>query len=91
VPLQEAFVRMQSTKGLAKAVSSEMADSLKSQEEVLTLALTKAQKDNNTVYLERVPAFAGASRSQPSYVADVGGMYVLPALLLLLLLCLGKS
>lgn len=50
---------MQSVKALAKAVSSEMADSLKSQEEVLTLALTKAQKDNNTVYLERVPAFAG--------------------------------
>jgi hypothetical protein len=51
---------MQSVKSLAKAVSKEMADSLKGTEELLTLALTKAQKDNNTVYLERVPPFAGA-------------------------------
>ncbi|WIA35320.1 hypothetical protein OEZ86_003775 [Tetradesmus obliquus] len=64
--LSEAFVRMQSVKALAKAVSSEMADSLKSQEEVLTLALTKAQKDNNTVYLERVPAFADVPAVQPA-------------------------
>lgn len=53
---------MQSVKSLAKAVSKEMADSLKGTEEVLTLALTKAQKDNNTVYLERVPPFAGVWR-----------------------------
>jgi hypothetical protein len=67
-------VRMQSTKGLAKAVSSEMADSLKSQEEVLTLALTKAQKDNNTVYLERVPAFAGTpDLAGPCSAVCVGG------------------
>lgn len=50
---------MQNVKSLAKAVSKEMADSLKGTEELLTLALTKAQKDNNTVYLERVPPFAG--------------------------------
>lgn len=56
--LTEAFTRMQSVKSLAKAVSKEMADSLKGTEELLTLALTKAQKDNNTVYLERVPPFA---------------------------------
>lgn len=31
-----------------------MAESLKPLEEVLVLALTKAQKDNNTVYLEKV-------------------------------------
>jgi hypothetical protein len=51
---------MQTAKSQAKAVSKEMADSLKPLEEQLTLALTKAQKDNNTVYLERVPPFAGA-------------------------------
>jgi hypothetical protein len=50
---------MQSVKALAKAVSKEMVESLKGEEELLTLALTKAQKDNNTVYLERVPPFAG--------------------------------
>lgn len=50
---------MQNVKSLAKAVSKEMAESLKGTEELLTLALTKAQKDNNTVYLERVPPFAG--------------------------------
>jgi len=56
--LQESYTRFQSVKKLAKAVSSEMLDSLKPYEETLTLALTKAQKDNNTVYLERVPPFA---------------------------------
>lgn len=56
---------MQSVKSLAKAVSKEMADSLKGTEELLTLALTKAQKDNNTVYLERVPVFAGRWGSDP--------------------------
>jgi programmed cell death 6-interacting protein len=64
---------MQSVKSLAKAVSKEMADSLKGTEELLTLALTKAQKDNNTVYLERVPPFAGArgggGRSCPRQLA----------------------
>lgn len=53
---------MQSVKALAKAVSKEMAESLKGQEEQLQLALTKAQRDNNTVYLERVPPFAGGSQ-----------------------------
>lgn len=62
VLVQEAFTRMQSVKALAKAVSKDMAESLKSQEEQLQLALTKAQRDNNTVYLERVPPFAGKAR-----------------------------
>lgn len=53
---------MQGVKALAKAVGKEMVESLKGVEEVLTLSLTKAQKDNNTVYLERVPPFAGAGR-----------------------------
>jgi programmed cell death 6-interacting protein len=56
--LQEAYTRFQTVKKLAKTVSQEMLDSLKPYEETLTLALTKAQKDNNTVYLERVPPFA---------------------------------
>lgn len=67
-PLQEAFTRMQTVKSLAKAVSKEMADSLKGTEELLTLALTKAQKDNNTVYLERVPPFAGAQGAGRGWV-----------------------
>jgi hypothetical protein len=67
---------MQSVKSLAKAVSKEMADSLKGTEELLTLALTKAQKDNNTVYLERVPPFAGVlggGGMQGSVCGDGGG------------------
>lgn len=47
--MQEAFTRLQATKKLAKVVSSEMADSLRGFEETVQLALTKAQKDNNTV------------------------------------------
>jgi hypothetical protein len=77
---------MQSVKGLAKAVSSEMADSLKSQEEVLTLALTKAQKDNNTVYLERVPAFAGALRTS-SFSEDAAVVFLLHGCLLDFAIC----
>jgi hypothetical protein len=64
---------MQSVKSLAKAVSKEMAESLKGTEEVLTLALTKAQKDNNTVYLERVPPFAGESACVCLCVWERGG------------------
>lgn len=41
---------MQATKKLAKAVSQEMADSLKSLEELVTVALTRAQKDNAGVH-----------------------------------------
>eukprot|EP00775_Hariotina_reticulata_P008073 gene8073-8268_t len=66
--LAEAFTRMQSVKALAKAVSKDMVESLKGQEEQLTLALTKAQKDNNTVYLERVPPFADVPAIQPFLV-----------------------
>eukprot|EP00878_Enallax_costatus_P005711 GHUV01005989.1.p1 GENE.GHUV01005989.1~~GHUV01005989.1.p1 ORF type:complete len:726 (+),score=266.47 GHUV01005989.1:1137-3314(+) len=64
--LGEAFTRMQSVKALAKAVGKEMAESLKGQEEQLQLALTKAQRDNNTVYLERVPPFADVPPIQPA-------------------------
>eukprot|EP00879_Flechtneria_rotunda_P013649 GHRR01014259.1.p1 GENE.GHRR01014259.1~~GHRR01014259.1.p1 ORF type:complete len:727 (+),score=319.48 GHRR01014259.1:344-2524(+) len=66
--LSEAFKRMQSVKALAKAVSKEMAESLKGQEEQLTVALTKAQKDNNAVYLERVPVFADVPAIAPALV-----------------------
>jgi hypothetical protein len=38
--------------------SQEMSDSLRPLEEGVALALTKAQKDNDAVYLERVPPFA---------------------------------
>lgn len=55
--LQEAHARMQATKRLARAVSSEMAESLAPQEDALRSALAKAQRDNAAVYLERVPAF----------------------------------
>ncbi|KAI8477285.1 MAG: programmed cell death protein 6 interacting protein X [Monoraphidium minutum] len=55
--LSEAFTRLQATKKLAAAVSQELADSLRPLEEGLALALTKAQKDNNAIYLEKVPPF----------------------------------
>ncbi|KIY99284.1 pH-response regulator protein palA/RIM20 [Monoraphidium neglectum] len=56
--LSEAFTKLQATKKLAAAVSQEMSESLRPLEEGVALALTKAQKDNNTVYLEKVPPFA---------------------------------
>jgi programmed cell death 6-interacting protein len=56
--LSEAFTRLQATKKLAKAASQELADSLRPLEESTALALRKAQKDNDAVYLERVPPFA---------------------------------
>jgi hypothetical protein len=56
--LQEAHARMQATKRLARAVSSEMAESLAPAEEALRSSLAKAQRDNAAVYLERVPLFA---------------------------------
>jgi len=40
-------------------------------EETLTLALNKAQKDNQAVYLERVPPFADLPPIQPALLAKV--------------------
>ncbi|GBF91561.1 hypothetical protein Rsub_04301 [Raphidocelis subcapitata] len=56
--LSEGFTRLQATKKLAKAVSQELADSLRPLEESMALALRKAQRDNDAVYLEKVPPFA---------------------------------
>ncbi|GBF94332.1 hypothetical protein Rsub_06954 [Raphidocelis subcapitata] len=56
--LSEAFNRLQATKKLAAAASQELADSLKGLEASVALALSKAQKDNNAIYLEKVPPFA---------------------------------
>ena len=56
--LQEAFKRLQATKKFAKAVSMEMVDSANRQQETIQLMLTKAEKENSTIYLQRVPHFA---------------------------------
>jgi hypothetical protein len=40
------------------ALPQELADSLKPLDETVALALTKAQKDNSVIYLEKVPPFA---------------------------------
>jgi hypothetical protein len=45
---------------LAKAASSEMVDSVNAVQDALAAALAQAERDNNTVYLERVPPFAEA-------------------------------
>ena len=66
--LSEAFARLQATKKLAKAVSAEMADGLKPLEEGLVAALSKAQRDNAAVYLERVPSFADLPPIQVFFV-----------------------
>lgn len=42
----------------------ELADSLKGLEATVALALSKAQKDNNAIYLEKVPPFAELPRVQ---------------------------
>ncbi|MEW5310155.1 MAG: hypothetical protein WDW38_001981 [Sanguina aurantia] len=58
--LQEAFKRLQSTKKFASAVSADALASVAAIQESVQFALTKAEKDNSTVYLMRVPLFAEA-------------------------------
>ena len=43
---------------IAKTVSTEMFDSVSLLQDSIQLSLTKAEKDNGSVYLQRVPAFA---------------------------------
>ena len=62
--LQEAFKRVQATKKLAKIVSNEMFDSVGRIQDSIQTALVKAEKDNNSVYLQRVPPFADLPPTQ---------------------------
>eukprot|EP00200_Dunaliella_tertiolecta_P017215 CAMPEP_0202411634 /NCGR_PEP_ID=MMETSP1128-20130828/22377_1 /ASSEMBLY_ACC=CAM_ASM_000463 /TAXON_ID=3047 /ORGANISM="Dunaliella tertiolecta, Strain CCMP1320" /LENGTH=780 /DNA_ID=CAMNT_0049017371 /DNA_START=116 /DNA_END=2454 /DNA_ORIENTATION=- len=55
--LREAFAVLQNTKKLAKAVGADMVDSVSKVQEGVVAALARAEKDNNTIYLQRVPAF----------------------------------
>ncbi|KAF5836068.1 ALIX V-shaped domain binding to HIV-domain-containing protein [Dunaliella salina] len=55
--LREAFAVLQNTKKLAKAVGADMVDSVNKLQDGVVAALGRAEKDNNTIYLQRVPAF----------------------------------
>lgn len=73
--LTEAFKRVQSTKNLAKAVSNEMKDSVNAMQDAIQARLSKCERDNHSVYLEKVPAFSelppiqGALLSKPIPIA----------------------
>ncbi|KAJ9513660.1 hypothetical protein QJQ45_015416, partial [Haematococcus lacustris] len=55
--LREAFQRLQAAKKLARGETSDIVDSVQRVQEAITLALGKAEKDNNSIFLQRVPAF----------------------------------
>ncbi|GFR44801.1 hypothetical protein Agub_g6136, partial [Astrephomene gubernaculifera] len=55
--LKEAFARLQSTRRIAKAISTEMADSVNRTQELVQQLLARAEKDNNSIYLMKVPSF----------------------------------
>eukprot|EP00198_Chlamydomonas_reinhardtii_P012800 XP_001702137.1 programmed cell death protein 6-interacting protein [Chlamydomonas reinhardtii] len=56
--LKEAFARLQNTRRIAKAIGQEMLDSVNKTQELVQALLAKAEKDNNSIYLMKVPAFA---------------------------------
>ncbi|KAG2435427.1 hypothetical protein HYH02_011927 [Chlamydomonas schloesseri] len=56
--LKEAFARLQNTRRIAKATGQEMLDSVNKTQELVQALLAKAEKDNNSIYLMKVPAFA---------------------------------
>lgn len=73
---------MDDAKKNAKAVHQDMADNLKMLEKECMLNLSKYEKENNTVYLERVPAadnvpsIVGAQlvkATSPSFLTDIKG------------------
>ncbi|KAL6757097.1 BRO1-like domain-containing protein [Haematococcus lacustris] len=55
--LREAFQRLQAAKKLARGETSDIVDSVQRVQEAITLALGRAEKDNNSIFLQRVPAF----------------------------------
>ncbi|GAX77401.1 hypothetical protein CEUSTIGMA_g4847.t1 [Chlamydomonas eustigma] len=55
--LQEAFKRVQATKKICKGISNQMYESVSKVQDSIQSSLTKAEKDNSSVYLQRVPPF----------------------------------
>ncbi|KAG2490070.1 hypothetical protein HYH03_011535 [Edaphochlamys debaryana] len=56
--LKEAFARLQNTKKIAKGISTDMTDSVNRTQELVQSLLARAEKENNSIYLMKVPAFA---------------------------------
>lgn len=63
--LKEAHKSLLLVKGQSKQCGKELVDTIKLSEEVLSKALTKAERENATVYLQRVPAFSDLPDIQP--------------------------
>ncbi|GLC38437.1 hypothetical protein PLESTB_001578000 [Pleodorina starrii] len=56
--LKEAFARLQSTRRIAKGISNEMIESVNRTQDLVQSLLVKAEKDNNSIYLMKVPTFS---------------------------------
>lgn len=63
--LKEAHKSLILVKGQTKNCGKELVDNIKYDEEVLSTALVKAERENATVYLQRVPNFADLPPIQP--------------------------
>lgn len=77
--LQEAHKSVQAAKKEAKAVGRELNESLAAAESLLIKNLTRAEKENATVYLQRIPNFADLPKIVPAPLVkpiaptDLGG------------------
>ncbi|EFJ43641.1 programmed cell death protein 6 interacting protein X [Volvox carteri f. nagariensis] len=56
--LKEAFARLQNTRRIAKGINSDMIESVNRTQELVQSLLAKAEKENNSIYLMKVPAFS---------------------------------
>lgn len=63
--LKEAHKSLILVKAQSKQCGKELIDNVKHSEEVLSTALVKAERENATVYLQRVPNFADLPPIQP--------------------------
>ena len=81
--LKEAFVRLQSTRKIAKGINTDMIDSVNRTQELVQSLLAKAEKDNGSIYLMKVGAAAvagaagaaaGAAAAAAAGAAGAGSM-----------------
>eukprot|EP00201_Polytomella_parva_P010941 CAMPEP_0175050800 /NCGR_PEP_ID=MMETSP0052_2-20121109/7451_1 /TAXON_ID=51329 ORGANISM="Polytomella parva, Strain SAG 63-3" /NCGR_SAMPLE_ID=MMETSP0052_2 /ASSEMBLY_ACC=CAM_ASM_000194 /LENGTH=1080 /DNA_ID=CAMNT_0016315025 /DNA_START=96 /DNA_END=3335 /DNA_ORIENTATION=- len=66
--LKEAFLRVDTCHRAAKLIDKEMVEGANKMKEAITLALAKAEKENGTIYLFKVPVFADVPLVAPSGV-----------------------
>ncbi|GLI70883.1 hypothetical protein VaNZ11_015904 [Volvox africanus] len=55
--LKEAFARLQNSRRIAKGINNDMIESVNRTQDMVQSLLVKAEKDNNSIYLMKVPTF----------------------------------